>query len=326
MERMKKLSEFVRKRQKFNDMSKPVMDMAVLVSEYDRSMTKFKDNENRLYFCTDAQREYFNLVTDSGYFAGAFTDEMLIEGKLDGINTIILPELKNITDEMKLKVKEFVKNGGNALVIGKECCNMFSDVTKAKSKDFDGIILYVSIGDNGCAVGNSLVFEKEDAKDLCYAFKDNLEFGADEESVIIENSYGKGKFAFVGFDMISLYADTRHFVLKDIMANILKSLNQNPIAYLKDGIKNVEIIPAKKDGKLIVNVINTSELYYDEMGKGYGDFPPVCDITIAIKCDKKPENIYIEPTHKPAEYEYDGKYAYVRIDKIDIHSIITIDF
>lgn len=136
--------------------------------------------------------------------------------------------------------------------------------------------------------------------------------------------YGKGKIAFAGWDIIGEYTRSRRFVLRDIMSDILNAVDSQPFVYLKLGTKRVEIIPATKDDLLLVNLVNTSEYYYYDWHTTYGEIPPVYDIEIAIKCDKAPKEVTIQPQNIVPQYTYDGKYLNVKVEKLDIHSIITI--
>ena len=132
------------------------------------------------------------------------------------------------------------------------------------------------------------------------------------------------KIAFAGWDIIGEYTRSRRFVLRNIMEDILNAVDPEPFVYLKSRIKRVEIIPATKDGLLLINLINTTEFYYYDMHTAYGEIPPVYDIEIAILCNKEPKEVIIEPQHIVPEYCYDGKYLNVKVNKLDIHSIITI--
>ena len=76
---------------------------------------------------------------------------------------------------------------------------------------------------------------------------------------------------------------------------------------------------------ILINLINISELNCDNYGTAADEIPPIYDITIAVKCDKKPKKIMLEPEHIEPEYTYDGKYAHVKVDKLHIHRIIAVE-
>ena len=67
------------------------------------------------------------------------------------------------------------------------------------------------------------------------------------------------------------------------------------------------------------------EYYVDVYGSGYGELPPVYDLTVAIRAEKAPASVTCQPDNTPADYTYDGEYLHVRIPKLDIHTIIVVE-
>lgn len=69
---------------------------------------------------------------------------------------------------------------------------------------------------------------------------------------------------------------------------------------------------------------NKAEYYCDDFGNAMNEIPPIYDLTVAVKCDKKPESVMLEPDGEVAEFTYDGKYAHINLKKLHIHTAIVI--
>jgi len=92
---------------------------------------------------------------------------------------------------------------------------------------------------------------------------------------------------------------------------------------LEKGIHRVEIIPAKKDGKMLINLINLVDA--EDGLAGYDEIVPLQNLMIAVKCDHGPESVMLQPDGICPSYSYDGQYLHVTVEHLAIHSIIVIE-
>ena len=88
----------------------------------------------------------------------------------------------------------------------------------------------------------------------------------------------------------------------------------------------VDVITATKDNKLLVNLINYSGPHMIEAVRSYRELPKLCDIDVEISLDKDPGAVYLEPGHKKLDYTYENGKVKLRIDRLDVHSVITAEF
>lgn len=324
MDNMKTIAEFVNERKKFIYKSIPVKNAAVWFSEEDleRTVTSgdvFEPSEMCCALC--------DVFVDCGRPIDIICDYHIDEDMISGRNTIIVPETVYIDSRHKEKLLDFAKDGGKLIVIGTHSCKVFGEDVGVKVSDFDGKILYAEKDGAPYFAGTqkAVVFDDFNGTEPVKCFADKMSPGENPVTATALVDYGKGRVAFVGWDIVADYYKPHYFAFADIMRAIMDAVDTEPTAYLKSGTNRVEIIPATKDGKLLVNVINTTEYYHDIFTTSFSDIPAICDIEIAVKCDRAPATIMLEPEHKKAEFTYDGKYAYVKIDKLHIHTIITVE-
>lgn len=321
---LKKVSEFMQERKQFNYRSVPLENAAILVSESNRD---FEHPDGAVCPLLDDDCGTCDLVIDSGRPVDIIFDYHIEEDKISGHSTIIIQETAYMPEHIKEKLVKYIKSGGNLIVTGANTCKIFGEYIDADIKDFEGNALYVEPKSNpvyAAGVQKAVIFENYTGEELCNAFAGKMDHSAQIYNATAVTKLGKGQIAFVGWDIISEYYNNRRFVFSYIMKDIIEAVDRKPNAYLKSGVNRVELIPAKKDDMLLLNVINTNEYYYFNPATAYGDIPPVIDIEVAVKCDKPPVSVMLEPEHRVPEYSYDGEYVYVKIDKVNIHTIITV--
>ena len=86
-----------------------------------------------------------------------------------------------------------------------------------------------------------------------------------------------------------------------------------------------EVILTKKDGKFNVNLINTSAPHADSKCLSFDEIIPLRDLHLSIEYPKKPKSVNEIPSGKQLEFKYkDGRVELI-LDRLEIHSVITIE-
>lgn len=318
--RMAALGEYLAARKAYNFRSKPIHSTRLLISDYDQQRTvDFKEETYKI--SNPVTRDIFDVLLDGGRPVGAVYDYHVLQNELDGCRAIVLPEPKGYSPELKEKLLAFAENGGSLVVCGVEACRFFASERIVGEGDF----IYVESCGNAARMPHGLMFEETGAKNLCTTMVGAMEYDMPGCCSVVSCPCGKGKMILVGFDIFSVNSKTRHFVYRDVMKTVLREADPEVAAYLEDGIHRVDIIPAEKDGKLLVNCINTSE-YYAEMKKNSDDaFPPVANITVAIRAEKAPKSVTTVPENTVENWTYDGTHIHVKLKHIDIHTVIVVE-
>ncbi len=324
--RLKRVAAFLAERKEFNYQSKTLANVAVWLSleNHERTCT-----EDMIFNGSELEKGLCDLVIDAGLPVDIVFDYHIDENKIQKHKAIIIPETKYISPQKKKKLLEYVYQGGNLVVTGANSCMTFKETIDATLKQYHGLGVYVeslSLPDNYVGIPDTLVFENYTGETFNHSFADKPNKNHASVKTTAMTKYGDGNIAFIGWDIIKDYCQKRLFIYPNIMKDVLMAVDKKPDAYLQSGSARVEIIPAEKDGKLLINVINTNEYYYFNTETAYGEIPPLYEIEIAVKCKHKPKSITLEPEHKVAQYRFDGEYAHVKIDKMHIHTIITVEF
>lgn len=316
LQTLKELSSFVQERKQYLFHSAPLKNTAILLSLYD---SKRRNVKNGLY--PKLGCGICDAVLDNGLPCDIIYDYMLAKPER---NTILLPDLEFISPDAVNQLKNFAEQGGNLIVSGRTSCKLFAKLAGVQAKDFDGEVVYVNTDSKVIGIHEAVVFEGNACRDIVNCRRDSLSSDAQPVSVVVSAPYGNGKIFLIGFELVSLYAKTHDLEEKDIMRRVLNSAVPEPAAYLEQGVRRVEIIPAEKDGIMLVNLINTSEFYYDTNNETADEIPKIHNLTIAVKYSRAPEKVMLEPEHREAAFTYDGKYIHIKVDELHIHTILTI--
>lgn len=320
MENMRLLAEFVRKRERWSYGAVPVKNAAVLYSDYD----KLRRTEP-LYGMTKLSTGLCNIVLDGGRPVDVIYDYQIAENDLSGRKTIILPDIRFISEEIKSKLLKFAEDGGSVVISGVVACKAFADAAGVKMTVKSDKLVHPRSGGYLYGVkGDIACFGGDDCTELVSGFEDAMDYDAPQVTLAVQKQYGSGKIILIGWDIFGDYNSTHRFSERDTMREILDFAEPKPVAYLEDGTKRADIIPTEKDKMLVVNVINTIEHYYDYWESGFGEIPPLTDITVAVKTSAEPAQVRLQPENITPEYGYDGEYIHVKIPRLDIHTIIEV--
>ena len=197
------------------------------------------------------------------------------------------------------------------------------------------LILY-AVTDRTWLNGNSLYNQVEKALQGGATFIQLREKDMDDETFLkealeIKSLCKKYNVPFVINDNVNVCiksdADGVHIGQKDMEAGFVRNLINNtgfePVAKV-NGSTYADVTVATKDGNLLVNLVNMAGGHDRRGVRTFTEVPPLCDIEVSIKCDKKPKKITLEPEGKKLKFKWDGKRATVKIDKLHIHSAVKV--
>jgi len=330
---LKRVAEFMREREPFLKDCKPFSNIGIL---YSYKNMRFKNDGQFFNWNHDETKGAIRMTLDSAHTCGVLMDHMLTDEHLNDKNIIILPETHYITDEMKKTLLKFVENGGNLIVSGHECCKLFEDslagVTISTELKNERIFIY----DEPRYVSQSAdvsIIETSGESEILMKCSSNA-MGIDEPTelnvkinpIVTKTKLGKGCIIAVYYNVFKLYHDAPNCYVRNIISKIIDSLDAEKFIEYK-GLKFVDIVTAKKDGKLLINLTNTSGIYSEARVCAYDEIMPLTNMEIDIKLGKEPKSVLLQPENIVPEHKYNPQTQRltVKVDKVDIHSVIVID-
>ncbi|MBQ8840199.1 MAG: hypothetical protein IJ004_02640 [Clostridia bacterium] len=332
------LSKFVLERKPFCHRVKPIHQVALLLSTYDR----YRESTH-LYSRTGYEKimGMSALLCDIGQSLEILCEHTL-KKSINEYKMIFVPELysglENETIELLL---EYAKNGGNLVLSGKNTCSIFEKGgAPFKCKEHQEFLIEEVKGNED---GHN---NKTSNKYIPYCFTtDNSSYGAlfspceivakgeinalfaenpatKLDSLSVTTPYGKGTITTIGFDIGSQYLSAAQFTHRELMKKITSLYD--PIVKIESALGRLEIVVTKKDNKTMIQLVNAGGTHADSASTTDDYIPPVLDIKLSINApNAKALVLQPEGTLLPMEHASNGRLI-TTIPRIDIHSIIEI--
>lgn len=338
------LAEFVRERKPYCFRGTPKHQAALLLSTYDRNRESFS-----LWSRTGYERVMgmSALLCDVGQSLEIICEHTLAQNR-DEYKMIVIPELyKGLDPSVINSLLEYANNGGKLVLSGKNTCRIFSEVgapfgiTECNEYFGDGEKAYDNGGDTGHANGvnkkHKPYYFTTDEKTFGIAFSpckltaegDKTEaFISDallgeREKLAVTIPYGSGSITAIGFDIGAQYLSATQYTQRKLIKQITDALYQ-PEVRIESVCGLLEIVVLEKDGKTMIQLVNGGGTHPYSSCATDDYIPPVLDIELSVSVDSKPKKLILQPEGKKLPFKYKDGRAYVKVDRVDIHSIIEI--
>jgi hypothetical protein len=318
---LKDIGDFCRERQPYCYKTKAVPQIALLYPSVSYQKSASVPYSRPLGMLQGA----LNALLD-GQQAVEIIMEHNLAGRMDQYPLIIVPECNYLEPAFMDELRNYVRNGGNLLVMGAETAAMFgselgivSSEKKARSEAF--ILASGRIG----AVKSDLLSVKlsDGARPLSVFYKgSDMQYPSGEISSSI-NSYGKGKIAGIYFNAGSAYTEFKTPVIRDFLDETVRQLFADKLVEVT-GSHLVHLAVNKANGRMYVNLINVSGEHTNQNALAYDEVPPIHDIKVAIRTDAKPSRILLQPGNKVLEFTYKSGRSSLTIPELPLHNIIEV--
>jgi hypothetical protein len=93
---------------------------------------------------------------------------------------------------------------------------------------------------------------------------------------------------------------------------------------VESALGRLEIVCLQKDGKKMIQLLNAAGSHDNKMSATDDLIPPALDIELSIKLDGENCEFVLQPEGKKLGYTVKDGRAYMKVDRVDIHSVIEI--
>jgi len=326
---LKPVAQFMRDREPILKGCKPFSNIGILYSDFDMA-----NKVDTLFYTggNETAKGAVRLVLDAARTCSVLMDSMLTPEGLKDKNIVILPEIRHIRDDMKAALLAFVAGGGNLMITGHECCKAFEDILAVTISDECGE-QKISIFNGPRRVNQyARMANTISAGANCEIVKQHTTGGTGSvenpkrEITVTKTKHGRGTIVAAHYNLFEIYFNNPDFYIRNMVAELLDGLGvETCIEY--NGPKFVDIVTARKDGKLLVNLINTGGIYSEARIRAYDEIQPLADLTIDIKTGQPPKSVTLQPENIAPKYRYDAasRKITVTIDRLHIHTVVAID-
>lgn len=318
---MKEMADFMLPRREFCKDIVPVPQIGLFYST-----AGWKNEVNDVYrpLCVEGIRGTMNALLDGQHAVEVLMTHHLAE-RMHEYPVIVLPEWNSIEEDMIVRLKDYVKKGGNLLIIGANTTRWFDDILGVKQLD-DTKPISQSLGYNGCFVDVQSQYREvaclSQTKGVARLYKTN-DFRYPAGITATVSDYGKGKVAGVYSDIGSLYLGTTSPVFRDFLSDMVNDLYPEPLVRVS-GSHRVNVVPVKKDKRFFIQLVNTSGDHANPKVKGIDEIPVLYNLELSVRTKTKPKSVLVWPEGDKLDCYYEKGQTRFVIPEIKIHSIIEI--
>ncbi|MBQ8401795.1 MAG: hypothetical protein IJX14_07695, partial [Clostridia bacterium] len=234
------------------------------------------------------------------------------------------PELAyGLEPDMIEELLAYAEKGGSLLLTGPNTCRIFEKHLPytVDSDDRSAQWRWVSLDHEEVGMlKNAHGITAEGAETVVW-------YGDQEKETTVPGGvilpYGKGKIAVLAADIGWQYGDCVQFIHRNIVKALCGKLYA-PVVKVEKAIGMVEMVALRKNGRLCVQLINGNGNHASTAAATEDFIPPVLDVTLTIRCAKKPEAILLQPAGRALDFAWENGAASVTVDRVDIHEIVEV--
>ena len=314
------LADFCRERQAFVHKAKAIPQVALLfpASYLKESNSPFSPNtsvlQGALYALLDNQ-----VCTE-------VLMEHHLEGRIQNYPLVVVPEIRSIDAATKNLLIDYVKAGGNLLVIGSKTADIFKDELGVTSSVIsEEKIAFINarnrLGGIRSAIFEAAIPNSAKAVSMIYSGSDFRDNTGKPASFV--NKLGKGNIGAVCFDAGTAYQQYKSFVIRDILGEAVNEIFKNPMVSV-NGSKLVHVAANTLNGKTFINLINIAGEHTSQTAIGYDQVPVLTDLIVSVDTGKKPSKIILQPGNRDLEFGFENGVVKVKVPQLELHSILEI--
>jgi hypothetical protein len=325
---MHEVAEFCRARQAICHRAKPVPQIGLIYSG-----KAFYRKNAKLFAAWSGELNVLRGVLQSLLDAQNVVDIVMehhLQGRIQDYPLLVWPEWETIEPDFKETLLAYVKRGGNLLVIGPQAAALFEselDVTLLDSPaqhvnglEYRGHLAGLKTISQALRLGPS-------AKAFGRLYNDTVNVNdrtGPYESAASITPYGKGKIAATYLNLGERYLNASHTVARDFLNGLARELFSDPIVDVT-GSHQLDVTLMRKQGKLMVNLVNTAGPHDNNKVYVFDQIPPVGPLTITVRHDHRPQSVTLEPSGRKVDYEYRDNSIRLVLPRLKLHDIIVVE-
>ncbi len=256
--------------------------------------------------------------------------EVLMEhhlyGRMHEYPLLVVPEWRYLGAKLKRELREYVRNGGNLLLIGPDAAAMFKKelrvrfIGKAEKKgqyiEHDGFLAAM-------CTESQRVSLKPGAKAFGKLYSRN-NFKCETQIAASIARYGKGRIAATYLNFGERYVNATTPTARRFLDALVRELFPNPMVEVT-GSKYVDVAVNCIDGKLAINLVNTAGPHHDRTIHVFDEIPPVGPLAVTISMPKRPRKITLEPAGTALPFTFSKGKVSVEVPRLEIHDIMVVE-
>lgn len=238
---------------------------------------------------------------------------------------LIYPEWTTIEPEFKQQLIEYVRNGGNLLVIGGRTAGLFEQelgvtfVGDPRERT-NGLWHNEWIGNVHSVAQQIEPGARTKIMGRLYRDWDKRSAWWPAASV---TEVGQGRIGALYFDFGRRYREAANAVCRDFLSGVVNELFPDPVVTVS-GSHDVDVTLQRQDERLVVHLVNTAGPHDNDKIYIFDDIPPVGPLEIRVRT-ARPSAVTLQPGDRAADYDYADGTVVIRHPRCEIHDIVVLE-
>lgn len=271
-----------------------------------------------------------SLLMDCQYSTEIIMDHQWNE-TLEEYPLIVIPEWTRFDPLIEERMLNYVKDGGNLILIGAKTSRYFQDLLPVEFQGTDSVQKFnFGFGNPGNITGIIANLQKVIPKSAAsvqpqaylYSQRDSI-FRTPWPLTTI-HSMGKGKIGVVYADLAHTYKQYKHPLVNQLITSLVDAMQTGNLVAVK-GSPYVHVNVTRTKEKQLIHLINASGEHAHSSVLSYNQLLPIPDIEIIVPDTKKPETVLLQPENQVLPFEWKDNRLRIKVPSLGIHSIVEIN-
>jgi len=324
MKLMEEVAKFCRERQSVCHRAQPVPQIGLIFSG-----KAFYRVNTKLFAAWFGEADPFRGLLQNLVESQHVVDMVMehhLTGRFQDYPLLIWPEWEYIDPNFKKELLDYVDKGGNLLVIGPKAAALFKDELGVRfvgetSENINGL------EHEGWLARIPSLYQKVELEQGTRPFGriyPDYDLDGPFETAGSIKHYGRGRIAAVYLNLGEKYKKNGTSVNRKFLSSLVQELFPEPMVEVK-GSRYVDVTLNRIDGKLALNLVNTSGPHDNENILVFDEILPVGPLTVSIKTAVQPKRITLEPIGRELDYRYENGKIFLILPSLEIHEIILVE-
>lgn len=251
-----------------------------------------------------------------------------LEGRMDTYPVIIVPDWDYLEPSFRDELVGYAARGGNLIAIGPGPSALFSkelDIEIAGDThgectrwiEYDGHMAALTSHFPDVRIGPK-------AESFGRYYPENDPDSAEGLPAAVVTKHGEGTISAVLCNIGQRYLVASTSVIRQFIGALIDRVYSRPAVKVA-GSRFIDVSLAKKDGKLLVHLVNTAGPHADPNVYVFDDIPAIGPLGITVACGARPKAVTIEPGARNLDWDYADGLVRTRVNSVQIHDIVSID-
>jgi len=317
---MAEVAKFCRARQQLCHHAEAVPQVAMLFStaaHYRHVKGLYSRDNNRLSGVLQALLQNQQSVEVLG--------EHHLAGRMGQYRLIVVPEWEYLDPPFKASLVDYVKGGGNLLLVGPQSAAMFQaelGATLQGEPKPAGPVYFNYGGTTVTAKGmvqDVRLVAGVTPLGVLHQTKDPKSAAQPAASIA---RLGRGQIAATYFTLGQGYLAEPTEAVRRLVGDLVRRMVPDPLVEVTGSI-DVDVSVARNHGRLLVNLVNCAGPHRTQ--SILDSIPPLGPLTVTIRQAQRPGKVTLQPSGKPLAVEYRDGRATVTVPQLAIHEAVVVE-